>query len=370
MKVYIAVLNITLFILTFLLFVSSVSAEIDSSKVEWQNEETAWYAPDDPRGIDTIQKKYETLYSDSNLSCFFRHLKKQFDSSSIDWSSNPDVKQKFIQELDTMILESSQFDSRIHNKRGKLTNLDSLIDTLLKVMKTNRFSKGSDQGMIVFFKGKQSAIPLRLCTDGSSTNGCLTAQQAIDIRLRAKTIDQFFNRYKEPIRKRLHEQVLASSKAWKNYLNNSPFLFPWELFLNGFTCRKSNLWTPPGHKLLLLHPSLGIMLTGLQSKSIDSMAVNQVLSVECGYIRYLDNNRSNSLGVGVLSCIGGQDPVHCGVALHWNSTMVGAAIPVKHFDDPNKIAIVGSVDIIGLANWAKKEADQLVLDKFQELVKN
>jgi hypothetical protein len=242
------------------------------------------------------------------------------------------------------------------------------MDSLLSIIKTNRFSKGSKEGMIVFFPGKQTAIPLQLCADGN-TIGCLTPQQAIDIRLRAKTIDQFFNKYKESFRQKMYEQILASSKAWKNYLYGSPFLFPWELFVNGLTSRTSSLWTPPGHKLLLLHPTLGIMLTGLKSKSIDSMTVSQILSVECGWIKYLDAMRSSSLGAGILASIGGQNPLRCGLAIHWNSTMVGAVLPVKKLDNFDNIAIVGSIDIIGFANWAKNRADQLFTNKFQGLVK-
>lgn len=347
---------------------TGVTAEVDSSSVQWQNDETSWYTSGDPRGIDTVQRLYETIYEDSSLSCFFRFLQRDFDSSRVDWTSNQTTRKNFSKELDTLIQEAAAFDSRVNDKKCNLIKLDSLVDSLLKCIKTNRFSKGSKEGMIVFFLGKPTAIPLQVCTDGN-TGECLTAQQAIDIRLRAKTIDQFFNTCKDSLRTKMYEKIITSSKAWKNYLYGSPFLFPWELLVNGFTSRASNLWTPPGHKLLLLHPSLGILLTGLKSKSIDSMTVNQVLSVECGWIQYIDDMRSNSLGAGILASIGGQNPLRCGIALHWNSTMIGAVLPVKRLDNIDNLAIVGSIDIIGFANWAKNKADQLFTNKFQEIVK-
>jgi hypothetical protein len=368
MKAKIPFITFFVLLLTVFCYVTSVSAEVDSGSVEWQNDETSWYTPGDPRGIDTVKKMYETVYTDSSLSCFFRFLQKNFESSGVDWSTNQTTRQKFNMELDTLIQEAVVFDSRVNDKKCNLITLDSLVDSLLKSLKTIRFSKGSKEGMIIFFPGKSTAIPLRVCTDGN-TSECLTAQQAIDIRLRAKTIDEFFNIYKESLRKKLYERILTSSKAWKNYLYGSPFLFPWELFVNGLTSRTSDLWTPPGHKLLLLHPSLGILLTGLKSKSIDSMTVNQILSVECGWIKYIDDMRSNSIGAGILASIGGQSPLRCGIALHWNSTMIGAVLPVKQIDNFDKIAIVGSVDIIGFANWARDRADQLFMNKFQEIVK-
>ena len=341
-------------------FLNGRADTLDASSVELQFDDSSWYSKDDPRAIDAVQKRYDTDFSAGKLSAFILYLKSDFDSSSTNWSSNPGGKEKFSRELDTLLQEAAVFDSLADGRiMGKKPAIDSVVDKMISSIKTNRFAKCTmGMGMIGFFCGKPTQIILRVCETDNDT-GCLTTEQAVAIRLRAKTIDQFFNRLKEPLRKRMIDAADASSKAWDNYLFGSPYLFPWELFVNGIPKNASNVWTPPKYKWLFLHPGLGILLRGWRTKDLESMTLDRVLTVELGGIKYLDDARVQSLGAGALVCFGGLNPVQYGAVLHYNSVMVGAAAPFIGLDDVGDVSFIGSIDIIGFVHWAGEQADRL-----------
>jgi hypothetical protein len=341
-------------IIAILAFFCTIGAqEIDPSTVFWPTNDSSWYSPGDPRDIDWVEKRYASALAQGDFITIFQGLAREFDSTKTDWSTNPAVKNKFRAELDSVIFELR---AATHLKT------DSVVDTIIASIKTIRFAKSSVWGVIAYFNGRLTQIELKPC-DSGITSGCLTTEQAIDIRLRAKTIERLFNKCKASLRTHIQAAADSAQQAWDNYLFGSPFLVPWELPVNGLASRHSSLWSPPHNKWLIAHPELGMKLRGWKSKDLSAMTLDQILMIDFGWVRYLDNARTHCLGVAAVACFGGRNPIDLGATVRYDGVTFGATIPATGIHEAEQIALVGTIDLVGLVHILKSRADGLFIAK-------
>jgi hypothetical protein len=122
-------------------------------------------------------------------------------------------------------------------------------------------------------------------------------------------IDADARKYRDALLKRLDSAV----EMWDNYTDEGYSQYPWELFVNGLGGRGGGGIDPPRRQWILLHPTIGVSLSGSKASSLRRL---DVIPLEIlGYLWY-NERRTAYRGISLVSSFATDADPSVGPFLH------------------------------------------------------
>ena len=263
----------------------------DPNKIDWIN-------TNDSRYFAQVKEKYKNQIEVFAWGEVFKSLADDFRNSEVDWSKKINIKQKFQNELDSLVSDyiAAVEWAGIEDK----VNADKILD---------KFETARFQGDGYYFPGTDNEIEF--------IQEVVDTLQAKDLRYRAETINKLLNKFKEPVRKRNIEAIAKAESRWKNYINNGFSQYPWESFINGYIT-SFDIQNPPGHQWIIFHHELGVELS---TKKLKQMKVKEVLTIEMlGLIDYYGDYWENFWGFSGIVTLRDDIGIGIGGIIHFGPT--------------------------------------------------
>ena len=157
-----------------------------------------------------------------------------------------------------------------------------------------------------------------------------------------------------------------AAKAWENYVRDGYSQYPWELFINGlFT--DENAWAPGQFKLIVLHPSVGVLIG--QPTADEVIPLAGLLMVEgLGFVHYTkSHDQYFGLGAGVSAVSVQPDALSAALLVHFASLHIGVSYGLgKEIKD--EVGVFVTFDLTSdLDNaWLRSEIPQKVVQEMSE----
>jgi hypothetical protein len=267
--------------------------------VYWSNK-TDWIDHNDSRYYEQVIKKYKSEIDNFEWGKIFKGLADDFKETNVDWSGKLEIKQKFKNELDSLVndyMEAAEWAGVENGKRD---------DKILKKFKTGRFQAAA-AGKIIYFSGRPNEIKL-------DTND-INEEQAKDLRYRAETVDALLNNFKGEARRKTVNAISKAEAKWKNYLGGFS-QYPWESFVNSYIT-SCDIQNPPGYQWVIFHPELGVEVS---TDGIKQLKAKEVLAIELlGWIKYYGEDLRNFWGISGITTIRDDIGIGIGGMIHLGS---------------------------------------------------
>ncbi len=266
-------------------------------------EKTDWIDKDDSRYITGVKEKFKNQIEVFAWGEVFKSLAYDFLSSKVGWDDNLHIKQKFQNELDSLVN-----DYTVAVEWAGIEDKEN-VDKILQKFRSGRFQGDVSLGIIIYFSGTDNEIEL--------IPEVVDEEQAIDLRYRAETINKLLNEFKKPVREMNLKAIAKAESRWKNYINNGFSQYPWESFINGYIT-SFDIQNPPGHQWVIFHHELGVELS---TKKIKQMKAKEVLTIEMlGWIDYYGDYWENFWGFSGIVTLRDDVGIGIGGIIHFGPT--------------------------------------------------
>lgn len=179
-------------------------------------------------------------------------------------------------------------------------------------------------------------------------------------------IGAFLDEWNQTFIRAASESLNRYARAWENYALRGYSQYPWELWINGVFEDDSD-WGPGRFKLIVIHPSVGLLIGQPTADQIVPLA--GVLMLEAvGFVHYTKSHEQYfGLGAGVSAISVQPDALSAAVLLHLASLHLGVSYGLggeieKEVGVFVTLDLTGDVDNAGIAGQVPKQV-QAWLDR-------
>lgn len=254
------------------------------------------------------------------------------------WKASLDTtKAMFDRSVATFVPANQRDDSRISQFRDRLDEVIALVDGRDTTLTSfNELQKKSDavrrvgrdvmrpevrDGGATLFRGSPYAIAF-----SDADNAALRRAVCYHAGLASQVLDRMTLK----LRGFATEVLAEKERRWTTYFDRGYSQLPWELYFNSRRARSGVRLDPPTSQLILLHPSIGVQLTGISWKDIGRR--DAVLVEPFGWIWYRNDYRSY-FGVSGVVGFTEQQGSGAGPFMHFGRVAkVGYLFPLRRYD--------------------------------------
>lgn len=248
------------------------------------------YVPaDDPRQFTSVVARFMDSLICKRYEYVFKALRDDFRADAIIWQVKDSSRTKFIAEMDNLISESQKLADSIR----KYPEAD-VHELFVACIQSGRFQSFRLSGAEIVFFDKPNQIRLSYQEpDEGPYHFEVDSAQALDLRLRANTLDKLCQKEWGPVVRKTLDILTHAESRWANYLNHGVSQYPWEMWLNGKAMSYS-LESPPTSQLVFIHPDAAIEVGPI--RKADATLSEAVTVAVLGWIKYYGADEGSLFG--------------------------------------------------------------------------